>query len=118
MSQAGEAIIYLARSFPDMTMRQAAILLNCAQTENVIDRQVCELSARFGWTRPVISRIGFRLQEMGLIDRGQLPGDMRTCTFTVTRTGHRTIQKALGEPEERSGKRKREAPAKVFPAIV
>jgi DNA-binding MarR family transcriptional regulator len=96
MSTAGDAIMFLAGTYPDLSMRQAAVLFYCAGIQDEGSRQVRELSLNFGWARPVISRAGIKLQEMGLIERGQIAGDRRTCVFTVTRAGQQAINRATG----------------------
>jgi DNA-binding MarR family transcriptional regulator len=113
-----EAIVRLAYAYPDMTLRQAAILFHAAKITDETARQVHKLANHFGWFRPVISRAGDRLESYGLIERGQIAGDRRTCVFTVTRSGHRAIQKALDEPETKSPKRRKEASSRVFPAVA
>lgn len=96
MPSISEAIVSLANAYPDMTLRQAAMLFYCAENANETERQVRELSVHFGWLRPVVSRAGIRLEEMELVRRGQIEGDKRTCTFTVTKGGYRAISKATG----------------------
>lgn len=98
MPSMSRVIVALADAYPDMTLRQAAMLFYCAETAAEHDRQVREISVHFGWLRPVVSRAGIRLEEMGLLQRGQIAGDKRTCTFVVTKAGHKAIAKATGEP--------------------
>lgn len=109
MSITLDAIISLARDYPDMTLRQIGVLCHCSRVPSEHNRQVVVVSDEFGWPRPIISRIGIRLEEMGLLERGQILGDKRTCTFTVTTAGHRALAKALGEvvPKRRLASAKR-----------
>ena len=102
MPSMSRVIVALADAYPDMTLRQAAMLFYCAETATEHDRQVREISVHFGWLRPVVSRAGIRLEEMGLLQRGQIAGDKRTCTFTVTKAGHRAIAVASGAVPVRS----------------
>ena len=98
MPSISDTIVTLATKFPEMTLRQAAMLFYCAEVTDESDRQVRDLSVHFNWLRPVVSRAGIRLEEMGLVKRGQIAGDKRTCTFVVTKGGHKAIAKATGEP--------------------
>ena len=107
MPSMSRVIVALADACPDMTLRQAAMLFYCAETATEHDRQVREISVHFGWLRPVVSRAGIRLEEMGLLQRGQIAGDKRTCTFVVTKGGHKAIAKATGEAPVAQPKRKR-----------
>jgi DNA-binding MarR family transcriptional regulator len=108
-----DTIVAASKLQHEMTVRQLAVLMVCARTEDQRERQIHALADFFETSRPVIHRASSNFVDMGFMSRSQIPGDRRTCVLTVTRAGHRFIQEIEGQPvvakESRSAKRRAEA---------
>lgn len=88
----------------DLSMRQLAILLNCAQSEG--NQTVRGLAARLKISKPAITRAADRLQEEGLATRRPDTSDRRSVFIVVTPKGRsflRDVSRIMSATPSKAG---------------
>ena len=97
MADFGETIVRLVQEGMDMDIRQAAILIHCAEEPNIVERQVGFIAGFLNVNKPAITRHVNALIEAGLVTKKHLPGDQRTAAVTLTKSGIKFLD-ALERP--------------------
>jgi DNA-binding MarR family transcriptional regulator len=80
----------------DLTVRQCAIMAECALRKTPEERQVKELAAAIGSTKSTLSRAADRLHGLGWIKTAALPYDRRTAVLTLTDSGREAVRRMCG----------------------
>ena len=92
MADFSGTIVNMVRAGDDRTARQLAVLVLLDEIQAPEDRQVSRLAERLAVNKPAITRALDGLEADGLIKRGKLPSDGRTCFATLTKTGVQELE--------------------------
>lgn len=102
MSDPFNVIFALVRTNRDFTARQVAILRLCQTSRREADRQVKELSATLGISKPVTSRAADKLEDEGYLTRSIMGEDRRTCVLTLTAAGKKLMSDIASDKATRA----------------
>jgi DNA-binding MarR family transcriptional regulator len=102
-----QSVLEVAAYERELTFRQVAVLGLCVEVAQPVERQIHAIASYLAVSRPVVSRAADVLEEAGLVKRGVLDSDKRTCVLTVTRDGQKFWARITGEPALVSAPRRR-----------
>lgn len=98
MTDFKETVLNAVKAKSDLTLRQIAVLIVCNDIPEAIDRQIKAISATLALAPPVITRCADRLQTEGLLTRGKIPMDKRSCVLDITKKGRAALAKLIDGP--------------------
>jgi len=82
-----QTIVKLVQTGNDYTLRQLGVMVCCKKSPTTVR----DLAAELNVSRPVISRVADRLEELKFIRRIDDPDDRRSVLIELTQAGKRFI---------------------------
>lgn len=91
MAEFKKTVLNLVRGGTVFSLRQIGLLLLLKQNKTPYGRQVGVIADEMRLAKSAITRGADGLSEMGLIERGELPEDRRSCFLTLTPAGEKFV---------------------------
>lgn len=86
MPEMADVIFNAAKECPELTVRQIAVMILCGRG-TAESRQVKTLADKINAAKPIVSRAGEKLCDLGYLTRSEIQGDRRTCVLSLTEKG-------------------------------